>query len=105
MKGTTLGVGLTYIQRDYTGYYQSQGFEFCNVPIVDSPRSLKSNKGMDLKEAVLEAFDRMRKPVLLHCSAGIDRTSPAAAYIISKRGIKAQISCHKNPTIFNEQIG
>lgn len=70
------------------GYYRSQGFEFCAVPIVDSPRSVKSNEGRVLLERVSQAFDRMTKPVLLHCSAGIDRTSPVAAYIVSKRSGK-----------------
>ncbi len=70
------------------GYYRSQGFEFCAIPIADSPRSLKSNMGRVLEEKVLEAFDQMPKPVLLHCSAGIDRTSPVAAYIVSKRSTK-----------------
>ena len=67
------------------GYYRSQGFEFCSIPIADSPKSLKSNMGRVLEGKVLETFDQMPKPVLLHCSAGIDRTSPVAAYIVSKR--------------------
>ncbi len=29
----------------------------------------------------LEDFDRLPKPILLHCSAGIDRSSPVAAYL------------------------
>lgn len=29
----------------------------------------------------LKAYDNLPKPVLLHCSAGIDRSSPVAAYI------------------------
>jgi protein tyrosine/serine phosphatase len=29
----------------------------------------------------LKAFRRLSKPVLLHCSAGIDRTPPVAAYL------------------------
>ena len=71
------------------GFYRSQGFDLCAIPIVDSPRSVKSNEGKVLLERVLQAFDRMTKPVLLHCSAGIDRTSPVAAYIVSKRSSKS----------------
>ena len=67
------------------GYYRSKGFECCVIPIVDSPRSVKSNCGKALVAEVLAACDRMPKPVLLHCSAGIDRTSPVAAHIVSKR--------------------
>ena len=32
-------------------------------------------------QKVLKAFDVLPKPVLLHCSAGMDRTAPVAAYI------------------------
>lgn len=63
------------------GYYLAQGFEFCTIPLTDY-----KTPSMAEMEAVLAAFDRMPKPVLLHCSAGIDRTSPVAAFIVSKRG-------------------
>jgi hypothetical protein len=35
--------------------------------------------------AALEAFDRIPKPVLLQCSAGIDRSAPVGAHIWWKR--------------------
>jgi hypothetical protein len=38
-------------------------------------------------EQVLRAFDELPKPVLLQCSAAIDRTVPVAAYIASKRNV------------------
>ena len=78
--------GLDLHTQGLYGYYGSRGFECCVIPIVDSPKSLRSNQGRVLEKKVLAAFDRMPKPVLLHCSAGIDRTSPVAAYIVSKRG-------------------
>ena len=62
------------------GYYRSQGFSFCNIPLTDYQTPSESQM-----ERILEAFDRMPKPVLLQCSAAIDRTSPVAAYIVSKR--------------------
>lgn len=37
------------------------------------------------REKALCAFDELPKPVLLHCSAGIQRSSPVAAYIWAKR--------------------
>lgn len=77
--------GLNLHPEGLYGYYRSKGFECCVIPIVDSPRSVKSNCGKALVAEVLAAFDRMSKPVLLHCSAGIDRTSPVAAHIASKR--------------------
>lgn len=63
------------------GYYQSQGFEFAHFPLTDYQPPSQCDK-----DRILETFDRMTKPVLLHCSAGIDRTSPIAAYIVEKRG-------------------
>jgi protein tyrosine/serine phosphatase len=33
------------------------------------------------KQQVRDAFQRLPKPVLLHCSAGIDRSSPVAAFL------------------------
>ena len=62
------------------GYYRSQGFSFCNIPLTDYQTPSESQM-----ERILEAFDCMPKPVLLQCSAAIDRTSPVAAYIVSKR--------------------
>ena len=32
----------------------------------------------------LKAFDTLEKPILLHCSAGIDRSSPVAAYVLHR---------------------
>ena len=63
------------------GYYQSQGFEFMQIPLTDYQPPSEDEKGR-----ILRAFDQMPKPVLLHCSAGIDRTSPVAAYIVEVRG-------------------
>jgi protein tyrosine/serine phosphatase len=37
-------------------------------------------------QEVLEAFDELPKPVLIHCSAAIDRTTPVAAFIYRYRG-------------------
>jgi protein tyrosine/serine phosphatase len=40
------------------------------------------------KLQALEAFRRLPGPVLLHCSAGIDRTSPVAAFIVEQENSK-----------------
>lgn len=42
--------------------------------------SFKSELQRIQKEA-LTAFDVLPKPILLHCSAGIDRSAPVAAFI------------------------
>jgi hypothetical protein len=37
------------------------------------------------RTAALEAFDTLPKPVLIHCSSGIQRSSPVAAFIFAHR--------------------
>lgn len=62
------------------GYYKQRGFVVEPFPLTDCicPTPLDMEK-------VLELFDSLPKPILIHCSAGIDRTAPIAAYIFSKR--------------------
>lgn len=75
------------------GFYKANGLELCHFPWAD-PAHAKSKeervrlKGKieEIKMKALDAFDLLPKPVLLHCSAGIDRTSPVAAYIAGRRG-------------------
>ena len=68
--------GLGLHERGLLGYYESQGFEVRYFPMTDYQRPEES-----YMQKVLEAFDVLPKPVLLHCSAAIDRTTPVAAYI------------------------
>lgn len=58
------------------GYYRDRGLEVESIPCTDYQRPSE-----DQMRQTLEAFRRLPKPVLLHCSAGIDRTSPVAAYL------------------------
>jgi len=62
------------------GYYGSQGFEVRHLPATDCQRP----SAEQMQEA-LNAFNELPKPVLLHCSAAIDRTTPVAAYIVARR--------------------
>jgi hypothetical protein len=59
------------------GYYCSRGLDVVSIPCTDYQQP--SN---DQMRAALEAFRSLPKPVLLHCSAGIDRTAPVAAHIV-----------------------
>jgi hypothetical protein len=63
------------------GYYRSRRFHVRHYPLTDYNRP--SIKDM---EEVLRCFDDLPKPVLLHCSAAIDRTAPLAAFIAEQRG-------------------
>lgn len=58
------------------GYCRACGLQVESIPCNDyqPPRD-------DQKCQALKAFRRLSKPVLLHCSAGIDRTPPVAAYL------------------------
>jgi len=76
---------------DLTDFYRRSGFEVRHIPWEDPAHqaaserlSFPDNLARTCEEA-LDAFDELPKPVLLHCSAGIDRSSPVAAYIWSER--------------------
>ena len=34
------------------------------------------------RPVLLEAYDQLTKPVLVHCSAAIDRSPPVVAYVV-----------------------
>lgn len=70
---------------DLIGLYKSH-FQVRHLPWED-PRHSKTSpsliemKKKEIRQKALEAFDSLPKPVLLHCSAGIQRSAPAAAWI------------------------
>ena len=70
---------------DLLSYYESR-FKVRHLPWEDpahskSPQSVIEMKKREIRQAALEAFDDLPKPILLHCSAGIQRSAPVAAYI------------------------
>lgn len=77
--------------QDLIDFYRKCGFEVRHIPWED-PAHRPTSAGHSFQEEVarirlvaLHAFDDLPKPVLMHCSAGIDRSSPVAAYIWTKR--------------------
>ena len=82
-----LDIGAT----DLIDLYRKSGFEVRHLPWEDPAHRLPSARSpfreekMRIQEAALLAFDELSKPVLLHCSAGSDRSSPVAAHIWAKR--------------------
>ncbi|MBI4339252.1 MAG: tyrosine-protein phosphatase [Chloroflexi bacterium] len=65
------------------GFYRTLGFQVAHVPADDYKRPPLSDQELD---AVWEAFERLEKPVLIHCSAGRDRTGAALELILWKLG-------------------
>jgi hypothetical protein len=77
-------------------YYESR-FKVRHLPWEDpkhskTQQSIIEIKKREIRQSALEAFDSLPKPVLLHCSAGVQRSAPVAAYISWHRG-----SGHVNP--------
>lgn len=90
-----LGPDQMHMYKDVPGglvnYYRKNGFKVAHVPTVDKHRifikaKTKVPKGTEwLSQAELDeiyaAYRRLPKPVLVHCSAGIDRSGAAVRYI------------------------
>ena len=72
-------------------FYGQQGFQVRHVPWED-PHHKKSSPEekrktlLRVRQEALKAYDDLPRPVLVQCSAGIDRSSPVAAFIAIKRG-------------------
>ena len=59
-------------------YYRSFGFAVEHVPAMDHQQPPLSD---DHLERIWSAYQSLEKPVLIHCSAGIDRTGMAVQHI------------------------
>ena len=76
---------------DVLALYRAKGLKVCHLPWDDPAHRPASERASFPEELAriridaLKAFDALPRPVLLHCSAGIDRSSPVAAYIFSQR--------------------
>lgn len=69
-----------YPDGDLLGIYHAAGFEVRHIPITDHLRPPLTHDQLD---AVLQAWRELPHPVLIHCSAGIDRTGAAIKHILA----------------------
>ena len=68
--------GLNLHPSGLLGYYRQRSFRVRHLPMTDYQQPAKT-----LMDKVREEFDALPKPVLIHCSAAIDRTTPVVAFI------------------------
>ena len=64
-------------------YYRDAGFDVAHIPEDDYKSPPLSEEGV--RESVA-AFERLEKPVLVHCSAGLARTGVAIDAILINEG-------------------
>ena len=97
-----LGPDQLHMYKDVPGglpnYYRKNGFKVAHVPTIDKHRvfinaKLKAPKGMKwLSQSKLNkayaAYKKLPKPVLVHCSAGIDRSGAVVSHIKNREGYK-----------------
>jgi protein-tyrosine phosphatase len=68
-----------YPDGDLLGIYRAVGFEVRHIPVTDHRRPPLTPQQL---AEVLRAWQELSRPVLIHCSAGIDRTGAAVKHIL-----------------------
>lgn len=68
-------------------YYREEGFNVVNIPITDPAHDPAGEEELEAAlDEICDTYERLEKPVLIHCSAGQDRTGRAVCEI-KRRGL------------------
>lgn len=68
-------------------YYREEGFNVVNIPITDPAHDPAGEEELEAAlDEICDTYERLEKPVLIHCSAGVDRTGRAVSEI-KRRGL------------------
>ncbi len=62
-------------------FYRSCGFQVAHVPALDHQSPPLTPEAL---LQIWEEYQRLPKPVLIHCSAGYDRTGAAVSFILKR---------------------
>jgi protein-tyrosine phosphatase len=88
--------GLTSMDSGLLTLYKDNGFQVCHLEWADpahektaEARAALRARVAQIKLQAYEAFQYLPKPVLIHCSAAIDRSTPVAAYILAELELAA----------------
>ncbi|MGV3757823.1 MAG: protein-tyrosine phosphatase family protein [Verrucomicrobiota bacterium] len=76
-----------YLDRglDLIGAYRKAGFKVCLMPVADYKTPPLNGKEL---EAVKQQALKLKKPLLIHCSAGQDRTGLVVRELLASEGFK-----------------
>lgn len=64
------------------GYYEGKGFKVAHIPARDHQRPPLTSEHL---KQIRDAYSALPKPVLVHCSAGMDRTGQAVRHLVELR--------------------